>query len=1533
MNSDRTSRFLERAERASRYSYRNRRQSETSFLQQLMSELGVQVLAPGFSPAELFRSLLCNCSSTHVAHDVLDVLAKPSQRLRDALRPGDWMLRFVPATGDLGHVSVLASDDLLTQPMLAYERISADSTQPGYYGLVIEAGAFPHDGKEPFARRFLDIRGRVPAHTVILRPLIAEWDFFDEVTTPYRSIRESLVSPEHRVVSGATKAGGGELCGHQIALLDSEDDSMIAGASQACYGAFSMAGPGFASALGMIAHVMIESDAEKMLNVERGAQLFVDDQARGSVNPRMVRFLLDKNPNLSANDKDLIRQGGYRRPDFILHASKRQEFDEIKSNSDAGRKEGLAQLKQIAAWMRARGLPYVMGSSYVPSQERYIPVLNYRVAGLPVDVLLKVERLQSGLILYQYCIRADLTKVVKGAVVAIFIVLMAFLIRYVRLPISLPRLPIRLPPGAPDLIVIPPIKQPRPLEVTDIATSNELRIAHEHFSEEQVRDLALLVEPELLSRNSPGEGYFESDLTAAPVTWDAFKLPAWLKIDQRNSKTAREPYLDFDSADSNIANEGEQVPDRVVHVYLDDLAHPLGSSNAISRKVAETYARIGITVAVELGSFAVQKFGERLDKIQITILSANIDAQDEKAIRDTLVNLGNKSASAVTETVSVLRGNTAGFSAGFPTDPPLSKAIFVKEITPQMRSQGLRSFSLMYPNPAEAAEALDVYFYADTIIHELGHTFGLGPHTSDTGNYMYAPPAGQPQYDRLTDIVGRPGARQLINDPLKWGTWVRHELSNSERSFTQDQVRTMRATLERFIPSPATAAARGQKVQGSESWSESQEPAKRPQGFQCFAGTATQEDALPASQGGSWDIEAVPPVVLPPARATTVPRAGFRPDVSVLCPPPPVILERFEFDGGRPKAAHRARIGTLAQEIIDSQTGADPIHTLCILGHTDDIGSETDNQDLGAQRAIAVATELEAAIESRQPGLAATLGLTVESRGEEAPLVPNTSTTNRLRNRRVEIFLNRRWRRTTPAIGACPTVAVGPDPTAPTPFAVGEDSFSATITLFGTSIPVSGTVFYPADSAGNGTTFATALTTLAPLVVFAHGNHATFHHPTDRFRESCGASSGFVALENHRGYEYLQRVLAGMGMVAISVNANVANCTGLSPTNIHYRGALILAAIQHFQNLNSGGASRFVGRLDLAKIALFGHSRGGEAVLVAAETLPTIVSLSAARVLGVLSLAPTDAGATSGRPSGFAYVAMLPAADGDVSDNAGAKFYDQATPSPFKCQIYIDAANHNFFNRNWPVDEGHGAARLSRVEHESILLAYACAFFRGLLLGHNTLRFLRVDVLPPGVPADKVQVSFEATGATTIDDHENRNISLNTLGAPTTQSGGLTAAEFDFQQGVLSSFNRSFFGKTVGMVAQTSVASGLFRSQLPTSVNLTGREVWVRVAEVYNGVAVPTTGTGYQIGLEDAAGGTSFGDSNDVGGLPRPFDRRNDDVARIGVDLTKTMLKTHRFAAACFVRSGFDPTHVRAVLLRLDRGDGRALAFDQLQIV
>jgi hypothetical protein len=66
-------------------------------------------------------------------------------------------------------------------------------------------------------------------------------------------------------------------------------------------------------------------------------------------------------------------------------------------------------------------------------------------------------------------------------------------------------------------------------------------------------------------------------------------------------------------------------------------------------------------------------------------------------------------------------------------------------------------------------------------------------------------------------------------------------------------------------------------------------------------------------------------------------------------------------------------------------------------------------------------------------------------------------------------------------------------------------------------------------------------------------------------------------------------------------------------------------------------------------------------------------------------------------------------------------------------------------------------------------------------------------------------------------------------------------------------------------------------------------------------------------------------DCDDVGGVPRPFPRLD--------TFTKTMPSTLRFPTVCFAATGIDLRNVRALLLRLNRGDRRRLAFDNLQIV
>jgi hypothetical protein len=109
----------------------------------------------------------------------LKIVARPFEQPDRPLRAGDVMLRATPGTGDIGHVMVLVSSDLRTASALFADGIAAESTAPGQYGTVIEAGRFPHNRSARYARRWLDGRGRVPTNSLILRPSSSRGDPYD----------------------------------------------------------------------------------------------------------------------------------------------------------------------------------------------------------------------------------------------------------------------------------------------------------------------------------------------------------------------------------------------------------------------------------------------------------------------------------------------------------------------------------------------------------------------------------------------------------------------------------------------------------------------------------------------------------------------------------------------------------------------------------------------------------------------------------------------------------------------------------------------------------------------------------------------------------------------------------------------------------------------------------------------------------------------------------------------------------------------------------------------------------------------------------------------------------------------------------------------------------------------------------------------------------------------------------------------------------------------------------------------------------
>ena len=459
-----------------------------------------------------------------------------------------------------------------------------------------------------------------------------------------------------------------------------------------------------------------------------------------------------------------------------------------------------------------------------------------------------------------------------------------------------------------------------------------------------------------------------------------------------------------------------------------------------------------------------------------------------------------------------------------------------------------------------------------------------------------------------------------------------------------------------------------------------------------------------------------------------------------------------------------------------------------------------------------------------------------------------------------------------------------------------------------------GRVYYPAEDDGENQPFEKRLAKLgrAPIVFMAHGNHS-------------------VADPSYLGYDYFQHALAKMGIIAVSIDCNALNGGGLSVPNIEDRADLIIDNVAHFQDLDADPASVFFQRIDFGRVGLMGHSRGGDAAVMVAS----VIALPGVTIKSVLALAPTNArfraGLTTIQPTAYAFMTILPAGDGDVSQNNGAQFYDKAVPGPFKSQLYVHYTNHNFFNRQWLDDDSLWTppqpAVIARAEHERILSAYGCALYRATLLAHGMTGYLSGTHLPTGVMTQHVHLSFELTEALTVDHHEDGNtIGKNSLNRPTSQLAGMRADEFPFHFSVPGAFNSSFYGETIGMVAEPGKPGRIFRSELNNRMSLTKVELWIRAAEVTDGSIVPPGATGFRLGLEDKNGIRAWVDSNEVGGLPRPYAR---DPGRI-----KTMLKTLRFKGDCFQGGRkFNSKSIQAILIQCDRRDDRAFAFDVLQVV
>ncbi len=199
-----------------------------------------------------------------------------------------------------------------------------------------------------------------------------------------------------------------------------------------------------------------------------------------------------------------------------------------------------------------------------------------------------------------------------------------------------------------------------------------------------------------------------------------------------------------------------------------------------------------------------------------------------------------------------------------------------------------------------------------------------------------------------------------------------------------------------------------------------------------------------------------------------------------------------------------------------------------------------------------------------------------------------------------------------------------------------------------------------------------------PLVLIVHGNHA-------------------MGAESEAGYAYLAEHLASRGFIAASIDESFLNGSWAGDyhgTEQAVRAWLLLLHLDQWRTWNADAAGPLAGRVDMGRVAIIGHSRGGEAASVAAQLAgldgsfnpmlrPWPVGLS---VHAVVSISPSDGQyGPNVRLDGVDLLELGGGHDADAMAWSGIRQYNRTTPGPggFKAAFYAYRANHGQFNTVW----------------------------------------------------------------------------------------------------------------------------------------------------------------------------------------------------------------------------------------------------------
>lgn len=158
------------------------RGSDSSSANTLLSTLIAKVNpsdSPGLnflSPATLFDAFAQNRypDLRRQYESYFEVVALPGETLERVLQPGDLLIRRSLGEGNLAHLAILATGEIIGHDQLADEGLQAESACAGNYIQVIEPGPFPKPLAALFARQLAGADGRLGLDQLILRVKLSE---------------------------------------------------------------------------------------------------------------------------------------------------------------------------------------------------------------------------------------------------------------------------------------------------------------------------------------------------------------------------------------------------------------------------------------------------------------------------------------------------------------------------------------------------------------------------------------------------------------------------------------------------------------------------------------------------------------------------------------------------------------------------------------------------------------------------------------------------------------------------------------------------------------------------------------------------------------------------------------------------------------------------------------------------------------------------------------------------------------------------------------------------------------------------------------------------------------------------------------------------------------------------------------------------------------------------------------------------------------------------------------------------------------